>query len=148
MILKYSSVLFSKYSEKVSAIQEPFPLYPGETIEGAKTIAGMCVSTIQFLNIDFSVMFQHWLIISESMDKSRSRKYHQFVGIKLHLTKCNYIEFYNIDITLHALWFVKNPCFIEVQNIETHLLLVFLSHYLCQYIIKQIKKAKPCTTLW
>ena len=44
------------------AIQEPFPLYPGETVEGARKIAGTVhenkLSIIQVLNIDLSVMFQ------------------------------------------------------------------------------------------
>lgn len=31
---------------------------------------------------------------------------------------CRFISFYNIDRSLRALWWVKNPCFITVKNIE------------------------------
>ena len=55
------------------AIQEPFPLYPGETVEGARKIAGTVhenkLSIIQVLNIDLSVMFQYFLLISSESKK-------------------------------------------------------------------------------
>ena len=56
----------------MSVIQEPFPLYPGETIEGARKTAGTFLSIIQFLNIDLSVMFQYLLLMKESVEKGQS----------------------------------------------------------------------------
>ena len=52
---------------------------------------------------------------------------------------------YNIDWTLRALQLVKNLCFIRVIKRRKNVFYCFAREKI--YIIKQMKKPKPCITL-